>query len=511
MGSLPVNSIPQPSRAAGDTVIVVMDGNTGKGSLDALEWAIKYIVGSNDTLVVLGVLPEIGKKSNPSCLPFNISIGNSGIYFKLEFSTSGGSTPSELQKEISRKKREYQKFLEPYYEQCKKREVKLDIRLAAGFESKFIAVAEAKKHDPRWIVLDGYLKKDKSYIHKNVDCHVALLKTKGVATLIPSKITGPESEEWQTVCKKIDDIAFKTNTLVEEPHSPKQPTSTPSSYPLSWRTGFPRTFSLGEIDEITNGFNNVSVKNQHKTIYRGVFGEYPVIVICFNADDQAVLLLKIVSRIRHINILNLIGHCCIGDSIFFVCDCPKDSLETCLLSDKAATNLLWNSRWGIALDIGEAIRYLHEDFVDGSIVNLSLCSSNVGLARASSDMLSIYEPTIKQVKLDDDPLNEFQSVKSENIMSEHFRTDVKDYGVLLLELISGQSRRLFEKDGKSLVDWAMPFLENNLLSPLMDPRLTDTSDPQAANMARAALACLKNDSSRHLTISQALAVVRGDL
>ncbi|PWA72787.1 Protein kinase-like domain-containing protein [Artemisia annua] len=416
MSSLPVNSIPQPSQAAGDTVIVVMDGNRGKGSLDALEWATKYIVGSNDTLVVLGVLPEIGKKPNPSCLPFNIGIGNSGIYLKLEFSTSGGSTPSELQKEISRKKREYQKFLEPYYEHCKKREVKFDIRLAAGFESKIIAVAEAQKLDPRWIVLDGYiilryLKKDKSYIHKNVDCHVALLKTKGVATLIPSKITGPECEDWQTVCKKIDDMAFTTNTVVEEPHLPKQPPSTPSSYPLSWRTGFPRTFSLSEIDEITNGFNNVAFKNQHKTVYRGVFGEYPVTVMCFNADDQAVALLKIVSRIRHINILNLIGYCCVGDSIFFVCDCPKSSLEACLLCDKAATNLLWKCRWGIALDIGEAIRYLHEDFVDGSIVNLSLCSSNVALADASSDTLSIYEPTIKQVKLDDDPLNELQSVK----------------------------------------------------------------------------------------------------
>ncbi|GJU66330.1 kinase-like domain-containing protein [Tanacetum coccineum] len=430
MGSLPVNSIPQPSRAAADTVIVVMDGNTGKGSLDALEWAIKYIVGSNDTLVVLGVLPEIGKKPNPSCLPFNLSIGNSGIYFKLEFSTSGGSTPSELQKEISRRK-------------------KRSISKSSG------AVTTLNLQDFHMQIFE---RKINNIYTRMLDCHVALLKTKGVATLIPSKITGPESEEWQTVCKKIDDIAFTSNTLVEEPHLPEQPPST-----------------------------------QAHTRCHGGQGS--------REHDQAVLLLKIVSRIRHINILNLIGHCCIGDSIFFVCDCPKDSLETCLLSDKAATNLLWNSRWGIALDIGEAIRYLHEDFVDGSIVNLSLCSSNIGLARASSDMLSIYEPTIKQVKLNDDPLNELQSTKA----------DINDYGVLLLELISGQSRRLFEKDGKSLVDWAMPFLENNLLSPLMDPRLTERSDPQAANMARAALACLKNDSSRHLTISQVLAVVRGDL
>lgn len=36
-------------------------------------------------------------------------------------------------------------------------QVKFDIRLAAGFESKIIAVAEAQKLDPRWIVLDGYI------------------------------------------------------------------------------------------------------------------------------------------------------------------------------------------------------------------------------------------------------------------------------------------------------------------------------------------------------------------
>ncbi|GJW16937.1 hypothetical protein Tco_0024373 [Tanacetum coccineum] len=250
-------------------------------------------------------------------------------------------------------------------------QVKLDIRLAAGFESKFIAVAEAQKHDPRWIVK-------------------------------------PASEE---------------------PHLPEQPPSTPSSYPLSWRTGFPRTFSLGEIDEITNGFNNVSVKNQHKTIYRGVFGECPVIVICFNADDQAIHLKR--------------AFC--GNVMFA----------------------------GPGEGSGLGFSYLWR------------CKSWKGLGTKP---------------------------RNENInMSEHFRTDVKDYGVLLLELISGQSKRLFEKDGKSLVDWVRfqspaqcNFLENNMLSPLMDPRLTETSDPQAADMARAALACLKNDSSRHLTISSAI-------
>ncbi|KAI7737194.1 hypothetical protein M8C21_018281 [Ambrosia artemisiifolia] len=175
------------------------------------------------------------------------------------------------------------------------------------------------------------------------------------------------------------------------------------------------------------------------------------------------------------------------------------------VGDKAATELLWKTRWAIALEIGSAIQYLHEEFVDGSIVNLSICSSHVGLVDRSSGTLGIYETTIKQLKLDDDPM------KSSDIdINEHLRADIKGYGGLLLELISGQSSRLFEKDGQCLVDWALPHLEKNIISPLLDPRLTEPSDPEVAHMARAALACLKNDSSPYLKISKVLAIVRGD-
>ncbi|KAI3755221.1 hypothetical protein L1987_55017 [Smallanthus sonchifolius] len=526
MGSQSVDSV----SPAGETVIVVINGNKGKGSLDALKWAIKYLVGPKDTVVVLGVLPEIGKRSNPSCIPFHLGIGSSGIYIKLEFSNSE-MTPSQLQREIERKKREYQKFLEPYYHHCKKREVKLDIRLAVGLESKNVTIEEAQKHDPRWIVLDGYFKKDKEYIHKHVNCHVALLKTKGVATLIPSKITSPESAEWQSVCRKIDNHALTTVDFVDEPHSPKQAPTSPCSYPLSWRTWLQRDFTIEEVEEITNGFNNVILKDHHRIIYGGVFGESQVVVMCFPADDQAFFLLKITSRICHRNILSFIGYCCIDDSVFILLDCPQASLEACLLcksfsvdlnwlGDKAARNLVWEARWAIALDIGTGIQYLHEEFVDGSIVNMPITSSNVGLAGSSCatfislmviSKLCICDTTIKQLKFDDDPMSKLPSVKcADTDINEHLRADVKDYGVFLLELISGQSTRLFEKDGQCLVDWALPLLEKNLLSPLLDPRLTEPNDPQVAHMARAALACLKNDLSHYLKISQVLAIVRGD-
>uniref|UniRef100_A0A7N2L2P2 Uncharacterized protein n=1 Tax=Quercus lobata TaxID=97700 RepID=A0A7N2L2P2_QUELO len=85
---------------------------------------------------------------------------------------------------------------------------------------------------------------------------------------------------------------------------------------------------------------------------------------------------------------------------------------------------------------------------------------------------------------------------------EHLYVDVHDYGMFLLELITGKSARCFQAQGKgqSLVNW-----------PTDGHRLTDTSDMEVVNhMANAALCCLKNVKRRRLSMSEVLAVVRGD-
>lgn len=62
-----------------DSVIVVLDANRNKGSVDALDWAIKHIVQPKDTVVVLGLLSEVGKRPSNSCFPIQMGIGFSGI------------------------------------------------------------------------------------------------------------------------------------------------------------------------------------------------------------------------------------------------------------------------------------------------------------------------------------------------------------------------------------------------------------------------------------------------
>ncbi|PPR94981.1 hypothetical protein GOBAR_AA25708 [Gossypium barbadense] len=59
---------------------------------------------------------------------------------------------------------------------------------------------------------------------------------------------------------------------------------------------------------------------------------------------------------------------------------------------------------------------------------------------------------------------------------------------------------------------ALPLLESSSVTQLMDPRLADKEDDLKVVhcMARAALLCLKNDSGHSISISEVLAVVRGD-
>lgn len=65
------------SRDQGESVIVVMDANRSKASVDAVCWALKHVVRPKDTVVVLGILCELGRKT--SCFPFHMGMGTAGI------------------------------------------------------------------------------------------------------------------------------------------------------------------------------------------------------------------------------------------------------------------------------------------------------------------------------------------------------------------------------------------------------------------------------------------------
>ncbi|XP_034700923.1 probable serine/threonine-protein kinase PBL25 [Vitis riparia] len=395
--------------------------------------------------------------------------------------------------------------------------------------------------------MGSHLKKEKVFIYGHVDCNIAVMKGKDVATLmvpkasgcsqIPPKITRVDAANIITPDQpqtQPDDEDL--NDLQEDLCRPAPAPQSPCWYPLAWRTGFPRSFTLTELEEITNRFGDENIVLDHGDIklYDGILQETPVLVQRFSGNDQGKFWseFKILSRVRHRNIMNLVGYCCTGSCLFLLFDYPcMGSLEVNLrhnavtrkkmilksgfimyeVEDKAE-NLSWRLRWYIAQEIGVTLRYLHEECADGPIVHLSVCSSSIVFSHGCSTMLCNFS-TAKLLK-DDTPFNEASQAECPKVeQDEYLSADVHDYGVLLLELIAGKSASDFEAQGsgQSLIDWALPLLENDSLGEVMDPRIADTDDVRLVHhMARAALFCLKNDSGRRLSISEVLAVVRGD-
>ncbi|GKV42853.1 hypothetical protein SLEP1_g50216 [Rubroshorea leprosula] len=397
-----------------ETVIVVMDANKNKVGMDALDWALKHVVHPRDTVVVLGVLYEIEKKST-SCFPLNMGISINAIY---------------------------------------------------------------------------------------------------VATLTPSRASRPESPVGNR----------PENRQSEEPDAPQEgnssllspPPQSPRRYPLQWRNGFPREFSLAEFEEITNGFadENFVGEQENFKVCEGIFMETPVLVKSFLENDERFWsLLKILLRVRHRNIMNLVGYCFTGTSRFLIFDYPYlGTLELILQNDNMASNLPWKARWYTALEVGGSLRCLHEECPDGPIAHLSVSSSNIVFSHGCSAMLSHFQTAMR--------LNDETSCNGHSTIGypdteedESLSVDVHDYGMFLVELINGKGSCCFpyERNCQTLIQWALPLLKNGSLTEVMYPRLSDPSDTQAVHhMAQAALLCLNDDSSHRFTMSEVLAVVRGD-
>lgn len=73
------------ARRSREAVVVAVDADRTKGTMEAVEWALKHVVRPRDIFLVLGVFNDQLPKKN-SCFPFKLLMGivTSGICkFKL--------------------------------------------------------------------------------------------------------------------------------------------------------------------------------------------------------------------------------------------------------------------------------------------------------------------------------------------------------------------------------------------------------------------------------------------
>ncbi|KAH7290022.1 hypothetical protein KP509_30G028700 [Ceratopteris richardii] len=250
-------------------------------------------------------------------------------------------------------------------------------------------------------------------------------------------------------------------------------------------------FNFGELQAGTNNFSQEKLIGEGASarVYKGTLKSGKVMAIK-NIDTSAHMVpdkeffdvLMGISRLRHANVVELVGYCTENGHRMLVYEyIDNGTLHEALHSEEDKNKLLtWNIRIKIALGAARALEYLHE-ICEPMVVHCNFKSSNILLDEDFTPRLSdcgLFALTYfgSQCQLPEQHVGSFGYSAPEFALSGVFsaKSDVYSFGVVMLELLTGRkpldsSRPRAEQ---SLVCWAAPQLNDiDALSKIVDPSL----------------------------------------
>ncbi|KAL8482853.1 hypothetical protein ACS0TY_025766 [Phlomoides rotata] len=143
------------------------------------------------------------------------------------------------------------------------------------------------------------------------------------------------------------------------------------------------------------------------------------------SDEEFVKEAVTLSKLRHPNLVNLIGYCSEEDERIVVYEyeyAPGD-LYSYLHVETHSTKLDWNKRMKIAAGVAEGLNFLHE--AEPLIIYRHLKPTNILFGAG-------FRP-----KLSDFGLGAYHAPEYAATQNPTFKSDVYSFGIVLLELISG--------------------------------------------------------------------------
>ncbi|BAT92258.1 hypothetical protein LR48_Vigan05g151700 [Vigna angularis] len=277
---------------------------------------------------------------------------------------------------------------------------------------------------------------------------------------------------------------------------------------------FAKTFTIAALQQYTNSFSqdNLIGLGMLGTVYKAELPDGKILAVKKldkrvsndQTDDEFLDLINNIDRIRHANIVELIGYCTEhGQRLLIYEYCSNGSLQDALHSDdEFKTRLSWNARIRIALGAARALEYLHEQ-CQPPVVHRNFKSANILLDDDVSVRLSDcgLAPLITKG---------FVSQLSGQLLAAYgygapefesgiytYQSDVYSFGVVMLELLTG--RQSYDKTRarveQFLVRWAIPQLHDiDALSKMVDPSLKgDYPAKSLSNFADIISRCVQSE------------------
>ncbi|KAI4390035.1 hypothetical protein MLD38_002190 [Melastoma candidum] len=269
-------------------------------------------------------------------------------------------------------------------------------------------------------------------------------------------------------------------------------------------------FTSEELEKATDNFNECRMlgKGGFGTVYKGMLSDGRIVAIKKShlihekQVDQFINEVVILSETNHRNIVKLLGCCLETEVPLLVYEFIGNGTLAQHLHEKedSASHLPWNVRVRVALEISEALAYLHSS-ASTPVFHRDVKSSNILLdgnynGKISDFGLSRSLPTEK-THLTTALQGTFGYLDPEYFQSNQYtdKSDVYSFGVVLVELLTGKravSRSKIEVEDKSLVLNFISATKQDRIQDMIDPCIRDeAAEEELLEFAKLARKCLK--------------------
>ncbi|CAM8985790.1 unnamed protein product [Rhodiola kirilowii] len=292
-----------------------------------------------------------------------------------------------------------------------------------------------------------------------------------------------------------------------------------------------KRFSLRELQVATDYFNNKNIlgRGGFGKVYKGRLADGSLVAVKRLKEErtpggelQFQTEVEMISMAVHRNLLRLRGFCMTPTERLLVYPYMANGSVASCLRERLPSDppLPWPTRKRIALGSARGLSYLH-DHCDPKIIHRDVKAANIlldeefeavvgdfGLARLM-DYKDTHVTTAVRGTIGHIAPEYLSTGKSSE------KTDVFGYGVMLLELITGQRAfdlaRLANDDDVMLLDWVKGLLKEKKLEMLVDPDLqTNYIETEVEQLIQVALLCTQSSPMERPKMSEVVRMLEGD-
>ncbi|PIA58480.1 hypothetical protein AQUCO_00500428v1 [Aquilegia coerulea] len=287
-------------------------------------------------------------------------------------------------------------------------------------------------------------------------------------------------------------------------------------------------FNIGTVRAATDNFCDANKLGEggFGSVYKGVLSDGQEIAVkrLSRNSGQGVIEFKnevlLVAKLQHRNLARLLGFCLEGDETILIYEyLPNTSLDHFIFDPIKRTYLDWERRYKIIGGIARGLLYLHEDSRH-RIIHRDLKASNVLLDAEMNPKIADFGMA-RLFVVDQTQGSTSRIVGTFGYMSPEYarhgrfsvKSDVFSFGVLVLEIITGQKNTGFYKSERTqdLISQVWRHWEEGKALELIEPSLEDRySRTEVMRCIHIGLLCVQEDMRMRPTMASVVLMLNSN-